>query len=66
MKHIHFKITIVISLQQDSIQWVYNSIESAQEELQKTNSKPLGDEGEDALDCKVEGRKAFCLSVLVG
>ncbi|XP_077208324.1 phosphatidylinositol 3,4,5-trisphosphate-dependent Rac exchanger 2 protein isoform X2 [Paroedura picta] len=40
-------------MHQDSIQWVYNSIESAQEELQKTNSKPLGDE-EDALDCKVE------------
>ncbi|XP_048363883.1 phosphatidylinositol 3,4,5-trisphosphate-dependent Rac exchanger 2 protein isoform X1 [Sphaerodactylus townsendi] len=41
-------------MHQDSIQWVYNSIESAQEDLQKTNSKPLGDEGEDAFDCKVE------------
>uniref|UniRef100_A0A7N4V0J3 Phosphatidylinositol-3,4,5-trisphosphate dependent Rac exchange factor 2 n=2 Tax=Sarcophilus harrisii TaxID=9305 RepID=A0A7N4V0J3_SARHA len=33
--------------QQDSIQWVYNSIESAQEDLQKTNSKPPGDDGGD-------------------
>ncbi|XP_059758404.1 phosphatidylinositol 3,4,5-trisphosphate-dependent Rac exchanger 2 protein isoform X5 [Balaenoptera ricei] len=39
---------------QDSIQWVYNSIESAQEDLQKSNSKPLGDEAGDAFDCKVE------------
>ncbi|KAJ7338899.1 hypothetical protein JRQ81_012801 [Phrynocephalus forsythii] len=41
-------------MHQDSIQWVYNSIESAQEDLQKTNSKPLGDDGGDAFDCKVE------------
>nr|XP_056710453.1 phosphatidylinositol 3,4,5-trisphosphate-dependent Rac exchanger 2 protein isoform X2 [Euleptes europaea] len=41
-------------MHQDSIQWVYNSIESAQEDLQKTNCKPLGDEGEDAFECKVE------------
>ncbi|XP_073650580.1 phosphatidylinositol 3,4,5-trisphosphate-dependent Rac exchanger 2 protein isoform X3 [Tursiops truncatus] len=39
---------------QDSIQWVYNSIESAQEDLQKSNSKPPGDEAGDAFDCKVE------------
>uniref|UniRef100_A0A452HV40 Phosphatidylinositol 3,4,5-trisphosphate-dependent Rac exchanger 2 protein n=1 Tax=Gopherus agassizii TaxID=38772 RepID=A0A452HV40_9SAUR len=38
-----------------SIQWVYNSIESAQEDLLKANSKPPGDEGGDAFDCKVEG-----------
>ena len=41
--------------QQDSIQWVYNSLESAQEDLQKSNSKPPGDEAGDAFDCKVEG-----------
>nr|XP_033789868.1 phosphatidylinositol 3,4,5-trisphosphate-dependent Rac exchanger 2 protein isoform X2 [Geotrypetes seraphini] len=42
-------------MQQDSIQWIYNSIESAQEDLQKTtNSKPPGDDGGDAFDCKVE------------
>uniref|UniRef100_A0A803SYB2 Phosphatidylinositol 3,4,5-trisphosphate-dependent Rac exchanger 2 protein n=1 Tax=Anolis carolinensis TaxID=28377 RepID=A0A803SYB2_ANOCA len=41
-------------MHQDSIQWVYNSIESAQEDLQKTNSKPLGDDGGYAFDCKVE------------
>ncbi|POI27978.1 hypothetical protein CIB84_008272, partial [Bambusicola thoracicus] len=39
---------------QDSIQWIYNSIESAQEDLQKTNAKPPGDDGGDAFDCKVE------------
>uniref|UniRef100_A0A8C3B9X2 Phosphatidylinositol 3,4,5-trisphosphate-dependent Rac exchanger 2 protein n=1 Tax=Cairina moschata TaxID=8855 RepID=A0A8C3B9X2_CAIMO len=37
-----------------SIQWIYNSIESAQEDLQKTNAKPSGDDGGDAFDCKVE------------
>ncbi|XP_057353998.1 phosphatidylinositol 3,4,5-trisphosphate-dependent Rac exchanger 2 protein isoform X3 [Manis pentadactyla] len=41
-------------MKQDSIQWVYNSIESAQEDLQKSNSKPPGDEAGDAFDCKVE------------
>ncbi|XP_039072852.1 phosphatidylinositol 3,4,5-trisphosphate-dependent Rac exchanger 2 protein [Hyaena hyaena] len=41
-------------VKQDSIQWVYNSIESAQEDLQKSNSKPPGDEVGDAFDCKVE------------
>uniref|UniRef100_A0A8C3GDP3 Phosphatidylinositol 3,4,5-trisphosphate-dependent Rac exchanger 2 protein n=1 Tax=Cairina moschata TaxID=8855 RepID=A0A8C3GDP3_CAIMO len=41
-------------MQQDSIQWIYNSIESAQEDLQKTNAKPSGDDGGDAFDCKVE------------
>uniref|UniRef100_A0A8B9FLG1 Phosphatidylinositol 3,4,5-trisphosphate-dependent Rac exchanger 2 protein n=1 Tax=Amazona collaria TaxID=241587 RepID=A0A8B9FLG1_9PSIT len=41
-------------MQQDSIQWVYNSIESAQEDLQKTNTKHSGDDGGDAFDCKVE------------
>lgn len=45
----------VVVFQQDSIQWVYNSIESAQEDLQKTSSKPSGDDGGDAFDCKVEG-----------
>uniref|UniRef100_A0A8C8SIL1 Phosphatidylinositol 3,4,5-trisphosphate-dependent Rac exchanger 2 protein n=1 Tax=Pelusios castaneus TaxID=367368 RepID=A0A8C8SIL1_9SAUR len=42
-------------MQQDSIQWVYNSIESAQDDLQKANCKPPGDEAGDAFDCKVEG-----------
>ncbi|XP_012518565.1 PREDICTED: phosphatidylinositol 3,4,5-trisphosphate-dependent Rac exchanger 2 protein [Propithecus coquereli] len=41
-------------MKQDSIQWVYNSIESAQEDLQKSNSKAPGDEAGDAFDCKVE------------
>lgn len=41
--------------QQDSIQWVYNSLESAQEDLQKSNTKPPGDEAGDSFDCKVEG-----------
>ncbi|KAK1332071.1 hypothetical protein QTO34_007756 [Cnephaeus nilssonii] len=39
---------------QDSIQWVYNSLESAQEDLQKSNTKPPGDEAGDSFDCKVE------------
>uniref|UniRef100_H3AA93 Phosphatidylinositol-3,4,5-trisphosphate dependent Rac exchange factor 2 n=1 Tax=Latimeria chalumnae TaxID=7897 RepID=H3AA93_LATCH len=34
--------------------WVYNSIESAQEDLQKNKSKPQGDDGGDAFECKVE------------
>ncbi|XP_029447296.1 phosphatidylinositol 3,4,5-trisphosphate-dependent Rac exchanger 2 protein [Rhinatrema bivittatum] len=42
-------------MQQDSIQWVYNSVESAQEDLQKTtSSKPPGEDGGDGFDCKVE------------
>ncbi|KAG8520470.1 Phosphatidylinositol 3,4,5-trisphosphate-dependent Rac exchanger 2 protein, partial [Galemys pyrenaicus] len=41
-------------MKQDSIQWVYNSIESAQDDLQKSNSKPPGDEAGDAFECKVE------------
>nr|XP_012319085.1 phosphatidylinositol 3,4,5-trisphosphate-dependent Rac exchanger 2 protein isoform X3 [Aotus nancymaae] len=41
-------------MKQDSIQWVYNSIESAQEDLQKSHSKRPGDEAGDAFDCKVE------------
>ena len=44
-----------LHFQQDSIQWVYNSVESAQEDLQKSNSKPPGDEAGDSFDCKVEG-----------
>ncbi|XP_011362929.1 phosphatidylinositol 3,4,5-trisphosphate-dependent Rac exchanger 2 protein [Pteropus vampyrus] len=42
-------------MKQDSIQWVYNSIESAEEDLrQKSNSKCPGEEAGDAFDCKVE------------
>uniref|UniRef100_F7AVQ9 Phosphatidylinositol 3,4,5-trisphosphate-dependent Rac exchanger 2 protein n=1 Tax=Equus caballus TaxID=9796 RepID=F7AVQ9_HORSE len=41
-------------MKQDSIQWVYNSVESAQEDLQKSTSKPPGEEAGDAFDCKVE------------
>uniref|UniRef100_A0A8C4RZ26 Phosphatidylinositol 3,4,5-trisphosphate-dependent Rac exchanger 2 protein n=1 Tax=Erpetoichthys calabaricus TaxID=27687 RepID=A0A8C4RZ26_ERPCA len=40
--------------QQDSIKWVYNSIESAQEDLQKANLKPAGDDCGDVFECKVE------------
>uniref|UniRef100_A0A8D1TB67 Phosphatidylinositol 3,4,5-trisphosphate-dependent Rac exchanger 2 protein n=1 Tax=Sus scrofa TaxID=9823 RepID=A0A8D1TB67_PIG len=42
-----------------SIQWVYNSVESAQEDLQKSHSRPAGDEAGDAFDCKVEGEFLF-------
>ncbi|EGW01970.1 Phosphatidylinositol 3,4,5-trisphosphate-dependent Rac exchanger 2 protein [Cricetulus griseus] len=41
-------------MKQDSIQWVYDSLESAHEDLQKCPSKPTGDEAGDAFDCKVE------------
>uniref|UniRef100_A0A8D1LWW4 Phosphatidylinositol-3,4,5-trisphosphate dependent Rac exchange factor 2 n=1 Tax=Sus scrofa TaxID=9823 RepID=A0A8D1LWW4_PIG len=39
--------------------WVYNSVESAQEDLQKSHSRPAGDEAGDAFDCKVEGEFLF-------
>ncbi|EDM11540.1 DEP domain containing 2 (predicted) [Rattus norvegicus] len=41
-------------MKQDSIQWVYDSLESAQEDIQKSHSKPPGDEAGDVFDCKVE------------
>ncbi|CAH6777291.1 unknown_gene_17741 [Phodopus roborovskii] len=41
-------------VKQDSIQWVYDSLENAHEDLQKCSSKSPGDEAEDAFDCKVE------------
>ncbi|XP_063779942.1 phosphatidylinositol 3,4,5-trisphosphate-dependent Rac exchanger 2 protein isoform X1 [Pseudophryne corroboree] len=42
-------------MQQDSIQWIYDSIESAKEDIVKPpNSRPLGDNEGDVFDCKVE------------
>ncbi|XP_007423229.1 phosphatidylinositol 3,4,5-trisphosphate-dependent Rac exchanger 2 protein [Python bivittatus] len=41
-------------MHQDSIQWIYNNTDSAQEDFQKANTKPLGDDGGDAFDYKVE------------
>uniref|UniRef100_A0A665W842 Phosphatidylinositol 3,4,5-trisphosphate-dependent Rac exchanger 2 protein n=1 Tax=Echeneis naucrates TaxID=173247 RepID=A0A665W842_ECHNA len=41
--------------QQDSIKWVYNNSESAQEDNQKTNQKPTTEENGDGFECKVEG-----------
>uniref|UniRef100_A0AAY5EN72 Phosphatidylinositol-3,4,5-trisphosphate-dependent Rac exchange factor 2 n=1 Tax=Electrophorus electricus TaxID=8005 RepID=A0AAY5EN72_ELEEL len=38
--------------QQDAIKWVYNNIESAREDLEKTNQKANAEE--DVLECKVE------------
>ncbi|XP_066534041.1 phosphatidylinositol 3,4,5-trisphosphate-dependent Rac exchanger 2 protein [Hoplias malabaricus] len=40
--------------QQDSIKWVYNNSESAQEDHQKTNQKPSSEENGNVFDCKVE------------
>lgn len=49
--------------QQDSIQWVYDSLESAHEDLHKSHSlKPSGDEAGEAFDCKVEGGLLFSFS----
>ncbi|KAF0028123.1 hypothetical protein F2P81_019210 [Scophthalmus maximus] len=40
--------------QQDTIKWVYNNSESAQEDKQKTNQKPTAEENGDGFECKVE------------
>ncbi|KAM8882523.1 phosphatidylinositol 3,4,5-trisphosphate-dependent Rac exchanger 2 protein isoform 1-T1 [Synchiropus picturatus] len=40
--------------QQDTIKWVYNNSESAQEEDQRSHQKPTPDENGDGFDCKVE------------
>uniref|UniRef100_A0A3Q3N305 Phosphatidylinositol 3,4,5-trisphosphate-dependent Rac exchanger 2 protein n=1 Tax=Mastacembelus armatus TaxID=205130 RepID=A0A3Q3N305_9TELE len=40
--------------QQDTIKWVYNNSESAQENKQKTNQKPITEENGDGFECKVE------------
>nr|XP_020455651.1 phosphatidylinositol 3,4,5-trisphosphate-dependent Rac exchanger 2 protein [Monopterus albus] len=40
--------------QQDTIKWVYNNSESAQEDNQKTNQKPNPGENGDGFECKVE------------
>uniref|UniRef100_A0A3Q1JSC9 Phosphatidylinositol 3,4,5-trisphosphate-dependent Rac exchanger 2 protein n=1 Tax=Anabas testudineus TaxID=64144 RepID=A0A3Q1JSC9_ANATE len=40
--------------QQDTIKWVYNNSESAQEDNQKTNQKPTTEENGDGFECKVE------------
>lgn len=42
-------------MQQDTIKWVYNNSESAQEDNQKTNQKPTTEENGDGFECKVEG-----------
>ncbi|XP_072007846.1 phosphatidylinositol 3,4,5-trisphosphate-dependent Rac exchanger 2 protein isoform X2 [Engystomops pustulosus] len=42
-------------MQQDSIQWIYDSIESAKEDILKpSHPKPLGENDGDGFDCKVE------------
>ncbi|XP_040288462.1 phosphatidylinositol 3,4,5-trisphosphate-dependent Rac exchanger 2 protein isoform X2 [Bufo bufo] len=42
-------------MQQDSIQWIYDSTESAKEDILKpTHPKPLGENDGDGFDCKVE------------
>ncbi|KAG7488602.1 hypothetical protein MATL_G00035560 [Megalops atlanticus] len=40
--------------QQDSIKWVYNNSESAQEDHQKANQTPSAEENGDVFECKVE------------
>uniref|UniRef100_A0A8C2BC35 Phosphatidylinositol 3,4,5-trisphosphate-dependent Rac exchanger 2 protein n=1 Tax=Cyprinus carpio TaxID=7962 RepID=A0A8C2BC35_CYPCA len=40
--------------QQDSIKWVYNNSESAQEDHQRANQKPTAGENGDVFECKVE------------
>ncbi|XP_026035287.1 phosphatidylinositol 3,4,5-trisphosphate-dependent Rac exchanger 2 protein isoform X3 [Astatotilapia calliptera] len=40
--------------QQDTIKWVYNSSENAQEDNQKTNQKPIPEKNGDGFECKVE------------
>lgn len=42
-------------MQQDTIKWVYNNSESAQEDNQTTNQKPSPEENGDGFECKVEG-----------
>lgn len=44
-----------VPMQQDTIKWVYNNSESAQEDNQKSNQKPTPQENGDGFDCKVEG-----------
>lgn len=48
-------LDLLLSLQQDTIKWVYNTSESAQEDNQKTNQKPTTEENGDGFECKVEG-----------
>ncbi|XP_056306227.1 phosphatidylinositol 3,4,5-trisphosphate-dependent Rac exchanger 2 protein [Danio aesculapii] len=40
--------------QQDSIKWVYNNSESAQEDHQRSNQKPTAGDNGDVFECKVE------------
>uniref|UniRef100_A0A8C5FFQ5 Phosphatidylinositol-3,4,5-trisphosphate dependent Rac exchange factor 2 n=1 Tax=Gadus morhua TaxID=8049 RepID=A0A8C5FFQ5_GADMO len=40
--------------QQDTIKWVYNNNESAQEDERKSNQKRSAEENEDGFECKVE------------
>ncbi|KAG7225070.1 hypothetical protein INR49_014526 [Caranx melampygus] len=52
--------------QQDTIKWVYNNSESAQEDNQKTNQKPTTEENGDGFECKVEaGIKCHVLEKMV-
>ncbi|XP_043922200.1 phosphatidylinositol 3,4,5-trisphosphate-dependent Rac exchanger 2 protein [Protopterus annectens] len=41
-------------MQQETIRWVYSNMESAQEDLNKTNLKPAGENGGETVDGKVE------------
>lgn len=49
------QILYYFPMQQDTIKWVYNNSESAQEDNQKTNQKPTTEENGDGFECKVEG-----------
>ncbi|KAF4075695.1 hypothetical protein AMELA_G00221840 [Ameiurus melas] len=40
--------------QQDSIKWVYNNSESAQDDQQKASQKPNAEENGEGFECKVE------------
>lgn len=49
------KILYCNPMQQDTIKWVYNNSESAQEDNQKTNQKPALEENGEGFECQVEG-----------
>ena len=55
-------VHVRVSMQQDTIKWVYNNNESAQEDERKSNQKRSAEENEDGFECKVEG-DARCLAV---
>lgn len=58
MTQICLMFLLYFSPQQDTIKWVYNNSESAQEDKQKTNRKAALEENGDGFECKVEGDHA--------